>query len=165
MTPEPGSRKWLWHAVESVTPEANGLMRLRSGTGGGVLTRRKVFDAMSAPWWQQGQYDPEMFFEDIFFYDRATAAGLDIWGDPSVRFGHYQSTVLWPHQREDGTWSTVLAHGFDGFLEQPWPTPLRGENRLNEAPAETQPIRDEWLGAAKLQTPVGEALSPALVRD
>ena len=123
MTPEPNSQRFLWHAAEEVVTGANGMMRLRSGTGGGVLTRRVVFDTLPAPWWQQGQYDPEMFFEDIYFYDKATEAGIEIWGDPSVRFGHYQPTVLWPHQRPDGSWSTVLAHGFDGFLEQPWPTP------------------------------------------
>ncbi len=121
MENEPNSRKVIWKAVEAITTESNGLMRLRSGTGGGVLTRASVFEKVSAPWWQIGQYDPEMFFEDIFFYDLATEAGIEIWGDPTVRFGHYQPTVLWPHQRPDGTWSTVLAHGFDGFLEQPWP--------------------------------------------
>ncbi len=114
-------RKVLWTAVNEIRTEANGLMRLQSGTGGGVLTRREVFETVPAPWWQMGQHDPEMFFEDIYFYEQAIAHGFPIWGDPTVRFGHYQPTVLWPNQRADGTWSTVIAHGFDGFLEMVWP--------------------------------------------
>jgi GT2 family glycosyltransferase len=114
-------RKVLWEAVNGIETGPNGLMALQSGTGGGVLTRREVFEKVPAPWWQMGQHDPEMFWEDIFFYEQATAAGVPVWGDPSVRFGHYSPTVLWPNQRADGTWSTVVAHGFEGFLEQPWP--------------------------------------------
>lgn len=112
--------KPAWSPVNRIETEPNGLMRLTSGTGGGVLIRREVFETVARPWWQMGQYDPEMFWEDIFFYDRAREAGFTVWGDPQVRFGHYQPTVIWPHQREDGSWSTVLAHKFEGFLEQPW---------------------------------------------
>lgn len=112
-----------WLALRTIEPQVNGLVRLTSGTGGGVLTRRAVFDTVPGPWWQQGQYDPEMFWEDIFFYERAVDAGFQVWGDPSVRFGHYTASVIWPHQRADGSWSTVLAHGTDGFLEMPWIQP------------------------------------------
>ncbi len=115
--------KWLWEPIDEIVMGANGLMPLVSGTGGGVLMRREVFDAFPAPWWTMGQYDQEMFFEDIAAYEKAADAGIQLWGDPSVRFGHYQPTVLWPHQRVDGSWSTVLAHGFEGFLEQPWAVP------------------------------------------
>ena len=61
-----------------------------------------------------------MFWEDIVFYRTMREAGVKVWGDPTVRFGHYQPTVIWPNQRPDGSWGTVLAHGFEGFLEQPW---------------------------------------------
>jgi hypothetical protein len=113
----------LWTAVNRIETGPNGLMPLLSGTGGGVLTRRSVFQKTEAPWWQMGQYDKEMFWEDIWFYDRARDAGIKIWGDPNVRFGHYQPTVVWPTQQPDGSWSTVIAHGFDGFLAQPWAVP------------------------------------------
>jgi hypothetical protein len=121
MNREPNG-KMAWWALEDMRVESNGLVKLTSGTGGGVLIRRRVFETVPAPWWQMGQYDPEAFWEDCYAYDQFRAAGFDIWGDPSVRFGHYQPTVLWPHQRPDGSWSTVIAHGFDGFIEQPWPT-------------------------------------------
>ena len=115
---QPG--QWQWESVQDVTPGPNGLKPLVSGTGGGVLIRRKVFETVPDPWWQMGHYDPEMFHEDIFFYETATDYGFQVWGDPSVRFGHYDLQVLWPHQREDGTWSTVIGHGFNGFMELPW---------------------------------------------
>lgn len=115
--------KTEWVPVSEIKTGPNGLMPLLSGTGGGVLTRMGVFKLVSAPWWTIGQVDPEMFWEDIVFYQKMREAGVKIWGDPSVRFGHYQPSVVWPNQRPDGTWSTVLAHGFEGFLEQPWAVP------------------------------------------
>ena len=110
----------VWVPVTDIKTGPNGLMPLVSGTGGGVLTRMGVFKLVEAPWWTIGEVVPDMFWEDIVFYRKMRAAGVKIWGDPSVRFGHYQPTVLWPNQRPDGSWSTVLAHGFDGFMEMPW---------------------------------------------
>jgi hypothetical protein len=109
-----------WEPVTDIKVGPNGLMPLLSGTGGGVLTRMGVFKLTPAPWWTIGAVTPDMFWEDIIFYRKMRAAGVKIWGDPSVRFGHYQSSVVWPNQQPDGSWSTVLAHGFEGFLELPW---------------------------------------------
>ena len=109
-----------WVPVKDIKVGPNGLMPLMSGTGGGVLTRMGVFKLAPAPWWTIGQVNPEMFWEDIVFYKTMRDAGVKVWGDPSVRFGHYQPSVVWPNQRPDGSWSTVLAHGFEGFIEQPW---------------------------------------------
>ncbi len=111
-----------WVPVTEIRTGPNGLMPLCSGTGGGVLTRMDVFRLVEPPWWTIGEIVPDMFWEDIVFYRNMRAAGVKVWGDPTVRFGHYQPTVLWPNQRADGTWSTVLAHGFEGFLEMPWAT-------------------------------------------
>ena len=109
-----------WVPVTEIKTGANGLMPLLSGTGGGVLTRMGVFKLVEPPWWTIGEVVPDMFWEDIVFYRKMRAAGVKIWGDPSVRFGHYQPTVLWPNQRPDGSWSTAIAHGFVPFMELPW---------------------------------------------
>ncbi len=121
---ERDGRHVIWTALEPnlMQRESNGLVRLLSGTGGGVLTRRAVFETLPAPWWEMGQYDPEMFWEDLSLYEKATAAGFDIWGDPTIRFGHYNATVSWPKENSDGTWSTVFANGFHGFIELPCAT-------------------------------------------
>jgi hypothetical protein len=112
-----------WIPVSEIRTDSNGLMPLCSGTGGGVLTRMSIFKLIPAPWWTLGEVVRDMHWEDIVFYRSMRAAGVKVWGDPSVRFGHYQPSVVWPNQRPDGTWTTVLAHGFEGFLELPWAVP------------------------------------------
>ncbi len=111
-----------WIPVKEIKTGPNGLMPLVSGTGGGVLTRMGIFKLMEPPWWTIGEVVADMFWEDVVFYRKMRNAGVRVWGDPSVRFGHYQPSVVWPHQQPDGSWATVLAHGFEGFMVQPWST-------------------------------------------
>lgn len=119
-----GGGEASWVPIERIETGSNGLMRLRSGTGGGCLTRTSVFAKMEAPWWRQGQYVPDMFWEDIWFYEAAKFAGISVWGDPNVRFGHISDLVMWPHQDANGQWMTVLADGFNGWLTMPWQVPV-----------------------------------------
>lgn len=112
----------IWTPIDEIQTNADGLMRLCSGTCGGVLTRTEIFSKIPSPWWQMGQHVPDMFWEDVYFYEAARKAGYEIWGDPSVRFGHMSDLTVWPHQQDDGTFSTVLADGFQGFLSMPWVT-------------------------------------------
>ena len=114
-----------WAPVQEIVLEVNGLMRLRSGTGGGVLTRREVFERVPQPWWAIGQYIPDMFWEDIYFYDKCRQAGFEVWGDPSIKFGHDTTVTLWPYQDAAGQWYTMLARGFDPMLGEKWPEPVR----------------------------------------
>lgn len=114
-----------WAPVEQIVTEANGLMRLVSGTGGGVLTRRRVFEKVARPWWAIGQYVPDMFWEDIYFYDKCRQAGFEVWGDPSIKFGHDTMVTLWPYQDASGQWFTMLARGFEPMLGEAWTVPSR----------------------------------------
>ena len=111
----------IWTPIDAIALGPNGLMPLTSGTGGGVLIRTSVFRTLPPLWWTIGQIRADCYFEDIWFYQRCVEAGIPIWGDPTVRFGHIHHVTLWPHQDADGTWSTVVADGFTGFLKQPWP--------------------------------------------
>ncbi len=111
----------VWTPIDQIRLGANGLMPLCSGTGGGVLTRTSIFETIPQPWWQQGQIIADQFWEDIWFYQQARDHGFSVWGDPTVRFGHMSELTIWPHQQPDGSWATVLANGFEGFLVQPWP--------------------------------------------
>jgi hypothetical protein len=145
-----------WQPVERITLEDNGLMRLVSGTGGGVLTRREVFEQVAPPWWAIGQFVPDMFWEDIYFYTKARAAGFDVWGDPNIRFGHDTMMTLWPHQREDGVWMTMLARGFEPMIATPWPEP--------RFPVVTVPSPERsWSGSTPPVT--GLRIHPASVTD
>ncbi len=108
-----------WNAIEQLELESNGMMRLTTGTGGGVLTRRRVFEETPAPWWQIGQIESDMFWEDIFFYNQARAAGFKVWGDPKIGFGHFCSNVIWPcRDNATGELITGLANGWEVFLTQ-----------------------------------------------
>lgn len=137
-----------WVPVSEIRTGPNGLMELCSGTGGGVLTRMEVFHLVPSPWWTIGQITADMFWEDIIYYQKMRAAGVKVWGDPSIRFGHYQPNVIWPNQRADGSWSTVFAHGFNGYLEQLWPqiisasNPSAGLDGGLETPSGAQSIDD-----------------------
>ncbi len=110
----------IWTPVTNMDVGPNGLKPLLSGTGGGVLTRTEIFAKIPHPWWQQGQIVPDMFWEDIFFYHQARTAGIEIWGDPTVQFGHMDAITIWPQVDEQGAWSTVIASGMQGFLKIPW---------------------------------------------
>ncbi len=110
----------VWHPINAIKPESNGLMPLLSGTGGGVLTATSVFQKVPPLWWTMGQIRADLYYEDIDFYRRCHEAGVSIWGDPEVKFGHIHAVAIWPHEDETG-WSTVIADGFEGFIKQKWP--------------------------------------------
>ncbi len=112
-----------WAPVQEIRTGPNGLMPLVSGTGGGVLTRRAVFETVPRPWWAIGQYVPDMFWEDIYFYDKCRHSGFEVWGDPSIKFGHDTMVTLWPYQNAEGQWFTMIARGFEPMLGEAWPVP------------------------------------------
>lgn len=123
---EASSGDVIWTPVRDVEVGPNGLKKLLSGSGGGVLTRTDIFAKIPHPWWQQGQIVPDMFWEDIFFYHQATQAGIEIWGDPSIRFGHTDAVTIWPHCDDaTGKWTTLLATGTNVFAGIPWDMPVR----------------------------------------
>jgi hypothetical protein len=111
----------VWHPVSEITRAPNGLMPLTSGTGGGVLMQTSVFRDVPPLWWTMGQIRGDLYFEDIGFYQRCLEAGIAIWGDPDVKFGHIHPVAIWPHEDPSG-WSTIIADGFEGFIRQPWPS-------------------------------------------
>lgn len=112
----------VWTPVDAIERTANGMMPLTSGTGGGVLTKTDVFRLVEPLWWTMGQIRADLYYEDIWFYQKCLDAGLTIWGDPDTKFGHIHPVAIWPHDDADGQWSTVIADGFEGFIRQPWPS-------------------------------------------
>lgn len=103
--------------------EANGLVPLTWATMGGVLTRMSVFDKIEGPWFTCGNEGPsDQVWEDIAFYKAAADAGIQVWGDPQIRFGHMTTTTIWP-QYHQGQWSTVFAWEYEPFIAMNWPDP------------------------------------------
>lgn len=89
---------------------ADGLVPIAACTSGGMLTRRAALEAVGGPhWWTLGQFGPpDQWCDDLDFCRQLTEAGVPIYGDPSVRLGHLASVELWPHQLDDGRWTTIL---------------------------------------------------------
>jgi len=110
-----------WNVVTTVPPVAsNGLVPLVSGTMGGVLTRMDVFETLPGPWFTTGQEGPvDEVWEDIAFYQAAKRAGIDVWGDPNIRFGHMATFAVWP-QFHDGQWATVFARDYEPIMAVNW---------------------------------------------
>jgi hypothetical protein len=63
---------------------------------------------------QQDQWN-----NDLWFCQRLTDVGVQLWGDPTVRFGHLGSIEVWPHEA-NGQWSKVLAVNGVPFVALPW---------------------------------------------
>jgi glycosyltransferase involved in cell wall biosynthesis len=113
--------KMAFYPVTTMHIPPNGLLPIKTGTGGGVLTRRAVFDRLTYPYWQMGQHVPDQFWEDIYFYEQCERAGFRIWGDTTVPFGHETTVTLWPNKMPTGEWGTVIANGFEPMKFVEWP--------------------------------------------
>ncbi len=108
--------------MTTLPPPTDGLVALGAATFGGLLVRTSALARMTFPYVTLGQLDPESWNDDIYFCRKlADEAGVQLWGDSSVRLGHTMDVELWPHyDAELGGWSAVFARGTVPFLMQPW---------------------------------------------
>lgn len=86
-----------------------GLIPIKASTSGGLLVKRGVFDAMEGPWWTLGQIEKDGWGDDLDFCRRFNEAGLKLYANLGVPFGHIIDCVVWPVQLPDGTWTTQFA--------------------------------------------------------
>lgn len=77
----------------------------------GMLIRRRVIEAMEAPWFEMDHEDDgRPVSEDVYFCRKARAAGFDIHVDMGARLGHMTAATVWPfHDESEDRWLT----GFD----------------------------------------------------
>jgi hypothetical protein len=121
----PNDDRVLWQQVTEIQTGPNGLMRLGAGTNGGMLVQRRVYEAIGQPYARTLPDDPFHPSVDIDICWRAQRAGFEVWGDPSIRYGHMTHVAVWPHEVE-GQWTAVLARGFTPFIAMPVPVPAVG---------------------------------------
>jgi hypothetical protein len=102
-------------------PKGDALVPLAAGTAGGLLVGRRALELVGYPWFTLGQIGGalDQWNNDLWFCQRLTDVGIQLWGDPTVRFGHTGSMEVWPHV-ENGTWSKVLAVNGVPFAVLPW---------------------------------------------
>ncbi len=79
---------------------------------GGMLIRRHVLEAVSDPWFETGQIDPEYGSWDIYFSEKARKAGFKLFVDTDNPMGHIVPLALWPIRDEDGDWGYDIRHPF-----------------------------------------------------
>lgn len=101
-------------------PAPGPLLPLSASTFAGMLVRMSVFDRVPEPWVAIGQLSPEEWDDDLFFCRQLAAAGVQVWGDATVQFGHTTDVEVWPHYDAVRGWSMVLARSTVPFLLQPW---------------------------------------------
>lgn len=101
-------------------PPPGALVPLKAATFGGLLIRMSAIAKIEPPYVALGQIHPDEWCDDIYFCRKLIAAGVKIWGDSSVRFGHTTDVEIWPYYDEANGWAVVFARGTEPFLMQPW---------------------------------------------
>lgn len=79
------------------------LVEVMQAGSSGMMIRRKVLEAVEAPWFELGNG----ISEDVRFCQKAAAAGFQIHVDMAVRIGHMTVVTIWPtYPEQDDRWMT-----------------------------------------------------------
>ncbi|MCE5247964.1 hypothetical protein LLG88_13715 [bacterium] len=97
-------------------PTDGSLVQLAAATSGGLLVRTDVFRRIDSPWWTLGQFKgrEDEWCDDLDFCRKLYEAGIPLYGDPTIRFGHITNLAVWPTVHGD-EWLTALARGPEVF--------------------------------------------------
>lgn len=91
----------------------SGLTEIHAAGSAGMLIRRRVLEAVEAPWFEGRN-------EDIGFCEKAREAGFSIYIDPEIRLGHVTLATVRPAWA-DGQWHPEMVH--DGGVAFTYPRP------------------------------------------
>ena len=83
-------------------PES-GLTEVHAAGSAGMLIRRRVLEAVKAPWFEGRN-------EDIGFCEKARDAGFGVYCDPEIFLGHVTLATVQPTWSE-GQWHPEMVHG------------------------------------------------------
>ncbi len=105
----------IGYRVEQIPPPGT-LLPLAWATAGGVLISTRVLRLMDAPWFTLGQHGTDQWNDDLDFFLKMAAAGVQLYGCSSAICGHMTTMDVWPHfSAKDGKWQTALSRGHDVF--------------------------------------------------
>jgi glycosyl transferase family 2 len=84
------------------------LMSCHAVSSGGVLIRRRVFEDIPDPWYEEGKTKADEPGEDLTFCKKALEQHFEIWLDTAVEMGHMSKTTVflrwyngqWVHEFE-----------------------------------------------------------------
>lgn len=94
--PENPAKAFTWSEWWAWPPQKEPLQIGSTGMGA-VLIRREVFETLKWPWFVMDwgdQYGKGNVSEDVYFCNQCTAAGIDLWCDPSLEAGHLKRIDL-----------------------------------------------------------------------
>lgn len=103
-----------------LSDDDNGLMKIAASGLGCCLMKCKVFSKLEEPWFRFGEVDKDGLGEDLGFFRRADAIGLELHCDLNVLVGHMASMIVWP-EKVNSKWMTVYdTSGEDKvYIQQP----------------------------------------------
>lgn len=118
-------REDMWVSPRKLADGESGMIQVKAIGAGGLLVRRRVFEAMQPPYFRLGQILSDQWGDDLDFCRRVTEAGFDIWCDLDVKMGHMMTGIIWPFRTEDGKWERIADLGAKWRLalpepEEPW---------------------------------------------
>jgi len=70
------------------------LFKAHIASNGMLLVKMEVFDNLEWPYWRTECTDHVKTGADIYFFEKARAAGYDVWIDPKVKCGHFKMVDL-----------------------------------------------------------------------
>lgn len=108
-----------------MAPGDAGLVPVVGAGMAGLLIKTSCFAAMGVDGWFEFTHPPgdfQNYAEDYPFYQRLKTAGVQLWADLDVRFGHAVTAVAYI-VKQQGQWVTVLAdhEPFVGFPQPSHP--------------------------------------------
>jgi len=116
--------KFLYKKLE---PTESGLVKVAAAGAGCLLVRRKVIEALDAPYWTLGQIHPASWGDDLHFCSRVRKAGFDIWVDLDNAIGHLMTGTVWPSRHPEQGWVANLAPDPTKPSLAQWPMPMAGD--------------------------------------
>lgn len=101
-----------WHAQQHwLMSHESGLIKVAGAGMAGLLIKTSCFTAMGKDGWFEFVHPPENFddySEDLPFYKKLGASGVQLYCDLDVRFGHAVTSVVYL-VKQQGQWMTALA--------------------------------------------------------
>ena len=76
---------------------------------GAVLIKTDVFRHMEKPWVRLGEIIKDGWCDDVGFFNRARAAGYEVYCDLDTPVGHMTNVIMWPEKHGD-KWFTNYKH-------------------------------------------------------
>lgn len=91
-----------------------GLVQIHSAGSAGMLIRRRVFEAMTDPWFEAGRVSSVEIGEDVYFCDKAREAQFLLYADLRALLGHCTTATVWPARTPEGS---TYGFQFNGGLQ------------------------------------------------